>query len=241
MLVQHQKFAMFTHGTPEQVLLDMGLKNGHEYEVIEPGIELNSIDQAAVLSKAKERAKIGFQESDLLGITTARLVSLKNHDLLLEAIALSREKGVIWNWAFAGDGPLMNHLKQRSLILGIEKQVRWLGNQDRDAVYRLLHIADLFALVSVYENFSIATLEAMANRLPIIATRVGYLQRLVEETKAGILVSSGDAQSLAAALVEMSDPEVRNLYRGLGRVFVERMDWSCIAEKLEALYLRLQL
>jgi glycosyltransferase involved in cell wall biosynthesis len=239
-LIQYRNFAIFTHGTPEKYLMDMGLKKGHEYEIIEPGIELDIIDQMSIQNKTEERAQFGFHESSLLGVTVARLIQIKNHNLLLEAIALSKGKGVIWNWIFAGDGPLIDHLKQKALSLGIEKQVRLLGYIDRIDIHRLLSSADLFALVSVYESFSIATLEAMAHSLPVIGTRVGYLQRLIEETETGILVPSDDVQSLVDALVKMADPETRNLYRGKGRVFVERFDWPYIAEKLEALYLRLQ-
>jgi len=218
----------------------MELKKGREYEIIEPGIELNIIDQEPSQSKSEERTKAGFHEDDLLGVTTARLLPIKNHDLLLKAIAQVKKKGIIWNWIFAGDGSLTDYLKQKTSELGIEKQVHWLGNVNRTAVHRLLHMADLFALVSVYESFSIATLEAMAHCLPVIATQVGYLQRLVDETGTGILVPSDDVEALAAALVKMADPEIRNLYCGQGRKFVERMDWPRIAEKLEALYLRLQ-
>jgi len=238
--VQYQNFAMFTHGEPENSLLDMGFEKGREYEVIEAGIELDVIDQVTVQSRAEERAESGFHESDLLGVTVARLIPIKNHAMLLEAIALSREKGVIWNWIFAGGGHLLNHLKQRTLALGIENQVHWSGNIGRVDVYRLLRMADLFALTSIYENFSIAILEAMAHRLPIIGTRVGYLQRLIDDSGAGIVVPSGDARILADTLVKMADLEIRNLYRGQGRTFVEQLNWPKIAEKLEELYLKLQ-
>jgi glycosyltransferase involved in cell wall biosynthesis len=237
-LVHHKKFALFAHGTPEAVLHDMGLRRGQEFAIIEPGVELEAIDQAANLDLVVEKARLGLRETDLLGATIARLVPIKNHALLLEGIALAGEMGVHWNWAFAGDGLLRECLEKRARELGIEKQVHWLGHQSLADVYRLLGTCDISALTSVYENFSIAVLEAWAHRRPVIGTKVRYLQHLIQEAGGGETVPSGDAQALAEALVKMTNPEMRAEYGRRGRAFVEHLDWPKIAERLESLYRR---
>ena len=235
-LVHHSKFRMFTRGAPEFKLLKLGLKKGREYDIIEPGLEFDVINNAAKLDFKLERARLGLCEADLLGVTTARLVPIKNHALLLDAISLAKKQGTIWNWVFIGNGPLETELRFRALHLCIGEQIHWLGYQQSDAVYRTLSICDLFAITSSYENFSNAVLEAMAHRLPIIGTDVGYLRTLISEANAGLVVSSSDSEQLASILVEMADPKTRAGYGEAGRQFVEQFDWPNIAIKLENLY-----
>ena len=76
----------------------------------------------------------------------------------------------------------------------------------------------------------------MAHRLPVIGTRVGYLQHLIGDAEAGLVVSPDQPVELAAALAYMADPTVRADYGRKGRAFVERLDWPLIAEKLDRLY-----
>jgi glycosyltransferase involved in cell wall biosynthesis len=237
-LVPHEKFALFTHGAPEANLRDMGLEKGCEYEIVEPGVELEVIDYAEDVDVAAEKVRLGFAATDFLGVTIARLIPIKNHALLLEGIALAGKTGTVWNWVFAGDGPLDGALKEQARRLGIERQIRWLGHQRRAEVYTLLKICDLSALTSHYESFSISCLESWAHRRPVLGTRVGYLQHLIREAGGGETVLPGDAQELASALTRMTNPKIRAEYGRRGRAFVERLDWPRIAERLESLYLK---
>jgi len=234
-LVANPHFGLFAHGSPEWTLLKMGFARGREFEIIEPGIELSAIDLIAS-DRCAQRRQLGIGSEDMLGITTARLVPVKNLALLLEALAGAKQRGVIWNWLFIGDGPLASELKQRAKALGISSQVHFLGHKPQQEVHAWLAVADLFALTSSYENFSIATLEAMAHRLPVIGTEVGYLKILIAEAQAGRVVSPTDSAQLAETLVELAETTNRLGYGRTGRQFVERLDWPNIAQRLETFY-----
>ena len=234
-LVAHPHFGLFAHGSPEWALVDMGFLQGKDFEIIEPGIDLSVID-AASSDRYSLRKQLGIGIKDLLGITTARLVPIKNHYLLLSGLADAKRQGVLWHWLFVGDGPLASRLKQLAQTLGISSQIHFLGHQSPQEVHAWLGSADLFALTSSYENFSIATLEAMAHRLPVIGTNVGYLQILITKAKAGCVVSSLDSDQLATTLVELADASNRSGYGQSGRHFVERLDWPNIAKRLETFY-----
>ena len=234
-LIANPHFGLFAHGSPEWDLMKMDFVRGKEYEIIEPGIDLSAID-AIKPDRYLKRKQLGLGVESLLGITTARLVPVKNHKLLLKALAGAKRQGVIWHWLFIGDGPLASDLKQYAQQLGISKQVHFLGHQNQQEVHAFLAIADIFALTSSYENFSIATLEAMAHRLPVIGTEVGYLQVLISEAKAGRVVPSSDSDQLATTLVELAEAENRLVFGQAGRNFVERLDWPNIAQRLETFY-----
>ena len=76
--------------------------------------------------------------------------------------------------------------------------MRLLGNVERpDDLYRA---ADLFVLARRYEGFPFAMLEAMAAGLPVLATRFGGADEMVEHGREGLLVSGGDIDGLADAI-----------------------------------------
>lgn len=236
-LVKNPCFALFARGTTEWSLHQMGLVRDQDFSIIEPGVELMRIESVAG-DCARMRAQLGLTDNDLLGVTTARLVRIKNHRFLFQGIAHAKQNGVIWHWLIVGDGPLADELRRQADELGISSQVHFVGYQSSDEVHRWLGAADVFGLTSTYESFSIATLEAMAHGLPVMATEVGYLQHLVRDSGAGLVVSPDRPDELADALVVMVSPDVRREYGQRGRQFVSRFDWPLIAGKLERLYMQ---
>lgn len=85
--------------------------------------------------------------------------------------------------------------------LGLENQLSFLGF--RSDVDRLLGDLDVFVLSSVSEGFSLATIEAMAAGRPVVATRSGGPEEVVEDGTTGLLVPVGDARSLATKICEV--------------------------------------
>jgi glycosyltransferase involved in cell wall biosynthesis len=233
-LLSHPKFGLFTHGDTERLLKDMGLTRDRDYAIIEPGIDLELID-ATPKERRLMRGKLNLNENALLGITTARLVPFKNHQLLLRGLANARARGADWHWALIGDGPLETKLKLAARRLGISSQVHFLGYRPQVEVHRWLRATDIFALTSDYETFSIATLEAIAHGLPVIGTQAGYLQQLILAAQAGVVIPSGSPEAVADALVDMARPASRARINH-NRALVERLDWPLIAEKLERFY-----
>jgi glycosyltransferase involved in cell wall biosynthesis len=99
-----------------------------------------------------------------------------------------------------GDGPQAADLRHAVAELALDGSVRWLGS--RDDVPRILACVDALALSSHprVETFPLCVLEAMAARLPVVATRVGSLPELVEDGLTGVLVPPGNPQAMAEAL-----------------------------------------
>jgi N-acetyl-alpha-D-glucosaminyl L-malate synthase BshA len=104
-----------------------------------------------------------------------------------------------------GDGPDRSAAEFLAHDLGIHKRVHFLGKQDR--VNELLALADLLLMPSELESFGLAALEAMACKVPSIATRVGGVPELIEDGVTGLLFPVGDVDAMAAgALSLLSDP-----------------------------------
>ena len=98
-----------------------------------------------------------------------------------------------------GDGPMRAAIMEVIARQGLGERV-WLAGERAD-VAELMRGFDCFVLPSLGEGISNTMLEAMATRLPIIATRVGGNGELVESGMTGLLVPQSDSAALAAALL----------------------------------------
>ena len=115
-----------------------------------------------------------------------------------------------------GDGPDRSAAEFLAHDLGIQGRVHFLGKQDR--VSELLPLADLMLMPSELESFGLAALEAMACKVPSIATRVGGVPELIDDGVTGLLFPVGDVDAMAAgALSLLGDPARLNAMREAAR------------------------
>ncbi len=155
------------------------------------------------------RAAWGIGPGQTAILTPGRLAAEKGLEDLLDAIAgieITRRQSL--RLLIAGDGNLREALQQRVLRLGIQDQVRFLGFQND--VPALLCAADLVVFPTWREGLSIALLEAMAQRCPIITTAIGSNIEVTQNGEGARLVSPGAPSQLAEAILQLAaDPEYR--------------------------------
>jgi glycosyltransferase involved in cell wall biosynthesis len=153
-------------------------------------------------------------EKQLLGkdpggiLCVGRLVCHKGHDVLLEAVSqLPRDRQ--WDLVIAGNGPLLSSLTRKCIDLGIADRVMFktgLVDKELEQEYQR---ASIFVLPTVpvngTEGFGIVLLEAMAHRLPIIASNIGGVAEVLDKGSCGVLVEPGDVQRLCDAIRRVAD------------------------------------
>ncbi|HEY4048533.1 MAG TPA: N-acetyl-alpha-D-glucosaminyl L-malate synthase BshA [Acidobacteriaceae bacterium] len=100
-----------------------------------------------------------------------------------------------------GDGPDRSAAEWLASSKGIHHRVHFMGKQDR--VNELLPLADLMIMPSELESFGLAALEAMACKVPTIATSVGGVPELIEDGVTGRLFPVGDVAGMAQAAIEL--------------------------------------
>jgi glycosyltransferase involved in cell wall biosynthesis len=164
----------------------------------------------------------------------ARLSHVKNHELLLRAFHEAHRVHSDMLLVLVGDGPLRGDCEALARDLGIADSVRFEG--DRQSIPKWYRCFDAFALASRSEGTSMSILEAMASGCPVVATDVGGNAALIGDT--GLLVSSGDAPALAAALVSVrSSPETARRMSAASRQRVmELFSQRVMVDRYEALY-----
>jgi N-acetyl-alpha-D-glucosaminyl L-malate synthase BshA len=94
-----------------------------------------------------------------------------------------------------GDGPERSAAEWLARDLHIHEKVHFLGKQE--SVNELLPLADLLLMPSELESFGLAALEAMACKVPSIATRVGGVPELIDDGVTGLLYPVGDVDGMA--------------------------------------------
>jgi N-acetyl-alpha-D-glucosaminyl L-malate synthase BshA len=115
-----------------------------------------------------------------------------------------------------GDGPDRSAAEWLAHDLGIQGKVHFMGKQDR--VNELLPLADVLLMPSELESFGLVALEAMACKVPSIATRVGGVPELIDDQVTGLLYPVGDVDAMAqGALGLLKDRERLNAMREAGR------------------------
>jgi glycosyltransferase involved in cell wall biosynthesis len=128
-------------------------------------------------------------------LNVAALAEKKGHRFLLDALAELPDATL----DVVGDGELRAELERRAADLGLGDRVRFLGEQPKREVARLMREADLFVLPSLAENLPVVLIEAQASGLPAVATRVGGTPELVDAA-GGTLVPPADTGTLVAAI-----------------------------------------
>jgi len=115
-----------------------------------------------------------------------------------------------------GDGPERSAAEWLARDLHIHEKIHFLGKQE--SVNELLPLADLLLMPSELESFGLAALEAMACKVPTIATRVGGVPELIDDGVTGLLYAVGDVDAMAAgALVLLHDKPRLEAMRLAGR------------------------
>lgn len=161
----------------------------------------------------------------------ANLEYWKGIDVLIEAC--SRASFPI-RLEVIGDGGARRELEELAVRLGVA--VRFHGRVADPGP--LLREIDVFALPSRAENLPMAVLEAMAQALPVVATRVGGVPELVEDGITGRLVEADDPASLAQAIDEVAgSPDTRSAWGAAGaRRAATAFDPEAMADRSVRLY-----
>ncbi|WP_437544372.1 glycosyltransferase [Sorangium sp. So ce367] len=182
---------------------------GAPAHVVPNGVALGPCPSAALRAPAPEqRASVGGYGRLAIG-TAARIHPHKKLDELLAALRLAAPRMPPHVLRIAGGverGAEAHAEELRRMAAGLS--VEWVGElADTRAFLREL---DVFALIAEPAGCPNASLEAMAEGLPVVATAVGGMSEQVDDGVTGRLVAPGDAEALAAALVELgADPARR--------------------------------
>ncbi len=174
-------------------------------DIIYNGVE--PLEEYSEEKRAEVREKYGLDGKLAVGIF-ARLEPVKNHFLLLNAAAAAYELFPDFRFVIVGEGSMEKALRQTAEAHGLSDAVIFTGYVGD--VTELMNAIDINVLTSDREAMSISLVEGMTLAKPCITTDAGGPREVVENGKSGIVIPTGDAVNLTAALLKLaSDPRMR--------------------------------
>jgi glycosyltransferase involved in cell wall biosynthesis len=157
------------------------------------------LDTVALRQLARRTAGSERKPADRpLILCPARLVGIKGHTYLFQALQMLKNEGIPFTCWVAGNGVLEQRLKREVEERGIGEDVRFLGG--RADVPALLYRADITVLPSLHDTFPFVIMESQLLGTPVVATNVGGIPEMIENDKTGLLGPAQDAAYLYSAL-----------------------------------------
>jgi glycosyltransferase involved in cell wall biosynthesis len=202
--------------------------------LIENGIDTRQFAR----SRTREEAKrlLGIPHERLLIGAIGRLSEEKGFDLLIRAVDRLLAGGLDVELRIAGEGDQYGRLDDLIRALHLEDRIRLVGFQTE--TLPLFGAMDVFALSSLREGLPNVVLEAMAMGVPVVATRVAGVPRLIDHEENGLLVDVGDGEQLVSALAQvLADAGLQCRLAKAGRETVEeRFSFQRRMERIRQIY-----
>jgi colanic acid/amylovoran biosynthesis glycosyltransferase len=175
--------------------------------------------------------RIGGETLEVLNV--GRLVSVKGHAVLIEAIGLVHDRGIAAALTIVGEGPTRPELEELIRARGLGECVRLVGAVGQDAILDLYSAADVFCMSSFAEGVPVVLMEAMSQEIPVVAPAIMGIPELVEHGVSGLLTRPARPDQISDALTGLANSgELRQLlgHRGREKVIAEFAIEQCARE-----------
>ena len=218
----------------EQITARAGIRSGASHVIY------NGIDPEAFSASGdgEFRTEVGASPDEILVGAVGNMRPAKDYSLLLRAAALLQEDDDPYRFVVVGEGQgaLLERLRALRARLGLEEVVDFAGF--REDIPRVLADLDVYLLTSSSEGFSLSTVQALASRLPVVATRCGGPEEIISHGVHGLLVEPGRPEAVAAAIRRLvrSPGEARALAAAGREMVEERFTVDRMVKQYERLY-----
>jgi glycosyltransferase involved in cell wall biosynthesis len=186
--------------------------------------------------RTEKRRFLSIEQDEFVIGYVGRLSEEKGVHYLIEAGSVLKESFEPFKIIIIGDGPRRKELKDLTKLKGLEREIIFTGFQSD--VENWLPALDVFVLPSLTEGTPMALLEAMSVGIPIIATSVGGVPKIVENEISGFLIEPADFRALAEKIIILKEnPVLRNKMAMEGlEIIKKRFDVHEWCRKIEREY-----
>ena len=209
------------------------------------GVDLPEKPPATTRADVAARfAAIGLRPNAKWAFTCSRLSYWKRMDRMIRALKTARDAGCDCQLVIAGAGAEEQRLREMADELHLGDNVVWLGAVEHEAIWELMHVADVFMITNDVTNRCNPLYEAICARLPVVSIIDPSTADLLQHEVNALLAAKDDAaalgqhlarlcndNALAARLRAAQDEQVKGLWSWSERMAVE-------VKELEALVAR---
>ena len=182
--------------------------------------------------------ELHLDHNDILIGSIGNIHPVKGYDILLNVASKVVKQNPRFKFVIIGqgEGQLYDNLLKIRSELQLEKNVFFLGY--RNDICKILNAIDLLLLTSSSEGFSLAIVEAMACGVPVIATRCGGPEEIIQHRNNGILVPVAEINEISREILELSgdDKLRREVIKNAKKTAIARFDMVSMINSYESLY-----
>ena len=232
-------------------LVDLYGADPAKLHIIPCGVDLNVFRP---MRQSDAREALGRDQCERIVLFVGRIEQIKGIDVLLRALGLlffrhPEFRSDLCLLVVGGaldpndDSPETEKVEELQRLVHqhrMEANVSFVGSMDQQRLALFYAAADVCAVPSLTESFGLVALEAMACGTPVVGTRVGGLQTLIEHGESGLLVPAGDYQALAESMAKvLTDHRLRMHLAHGARDRAEHYSWGSVGDRVEALYAKI--
>lgn len=209
-----------------------------EVSVIPNGVNVRHFEKFNEEKISEIRDDLEKEEGDMWLITASRLVYKNAIEDVIGALPLLSEN---IKFLILGEGPMKDELENFSEELKVSHRVKFLGHIGHADLPDYFHASDIFIRPSRSEGFGNSFVEAMASKLPVIATDVGGIVDFLKHKNTGLICGLNDSNDIAHKVemylrdIDLRDEIIDNAYR----MVKERYDWDIVAEDMKEVFEKL--
>ncbi|MHA6481488.1 glycosyltransferase family 4 protein [Paenibacillus sp. strain BS8-2] len=173
-----------------------------------PGIGVNISEyKESNLNKELKLLQLNIPTGKFILMSVGELNQNKNHEIIIRALAEIKNSNI--HYIICGQGQRFKFLEELSEKLNVQEQVHLLGY--RNDINEIIQIADVFVFPSYREGLSVALMEAMAAKLPIICSKIRGNVDLVSNGEGGLLIEPNNIKGFKDAILSLySNSEFKN-------------------------------
>jgi glycosyltransferase involved in cell wall biosynthesis len=193
-------------------------------EVIHNGVDVAEIEAVSGVNALAVRGRLGLPPEGPALLCAGRFRHEKGHRYLIAALAELSRRDLRPTLVLAGTGPLLQAVVDDVSDLGLLDQVKFVGHMNHRELMGMMAAADIVVIPSTHEGLSVTAEEALMLGRPVVASRTGGLQEVIEDASDGLLVPPGDVEALASAIERLiRDQALRARLSETGKVRAERL------------------
>jgi len=181
-------------------------------------------------------AQTGYRQPDSYIVTVSRLTKKNGLEYLIRAMKYVPRRQL----KIVGSGELEAKLKSLAINLGLKDRIEFVGRVDYQQVHSYLAEASVFIRPSLSEGLGNAFLEAMAAKVPVIATPVGGIPDFLKEGRTGWFCRVKNPRSIAEKINYILDPRniavVNYVVENANQMVKEKYQWGRVAEAMKGIF-----
>lgn len=226
-LVKNLEYATYISSTTYCMALEAKKYTKKDMFVVPFGVNINNFVQVNKNNKGK-----------IIFGTIKSLEDVYGIDFLINVFSILnkilKEKNIEYEYRIYGKGSKKEEYQSLINKLNLSENVRLMGYIPNNDVPKVLCDIDIFLLGSKSESFGVSAIEAMASKVPVIATKVDGFKEIIEDGYSGLLIDYNNLKDYANACLKLVENEefriniAENAYSNV----IEKYDWNRNVSKM---------